>query len=50
MARRCRGILLDGDRGRNLVRQADNWTTAQGIVNASRMTPLIAPALLDEHE
>jgi serine/threonine protein kinase len=50
VARRRRGALLGGDRGRELVRQADNWMTAQGIVNASRITRLIAPGFPDASE
>jgi hypothetical protein len=47
VARRRRGALIGGDHGRELVRQADDWMTAQGIVNTSRMTRLIMPGLSD---
>jgi predicted Ser/Thr protein kinase/tetratricopeptide (TPR) repeat protein len=50
VARRRRGALLGGDRGRELVRKADDWMAAQGIVNASRITRLIAPGFPDDYE
>jgi hypothetical protein len=50
VARRRRGVLLGGDRGRELVRQADDWMTAQGIVNVSSITRLIAPGFPDVYE
>ncbi len=50
VARRRRGELLGGDRGLELVRQAADWMTAQGIVNAPRITRLITPGFPDAHD
>ena len=50
VARRRRGELLGGDRGLELVRQAADWMTAQGIVNAPRITRLITPGFPDAHQ
>jgi hypothetical protein len=47
VARRRHGALLGGDRGRELMRQADDWMAAHGIRNAERMTRLIAPGFPD---
>ena len=41
------GELIGGDEGRALVHQANTWMTAQGIVNADRMTATLAPGFSD---
>src|SRR5439155_12172419 len=41
------GELIGGDEGRALVHQANAWMTAQGIVNADRMTATLAPGFSD---
>jgi hypothetical protein len=42
-SRRCLGILLGGDEGRDLVRAADAWMTSESIKNPARMTAMLAP-------
>lgn len=41
--RRQRGILIGGDRGAELVREAERWMLGQGIVSPERFTGVIAP-------
>jgi hypothetical protein len=45
-ARRRLGILI-GDRGRNLVAEADAWMASEQIRNPSRMTAMLAPGFPD---
>jgi hypothetical protein len=42
-ARRARGLLIGGEKGRELVRSADRWMAGQKIVNPERMTSMLAP-------
>jgi hypothetical protein len=42
-ARRCLGRLLDGDKGRALVADAEGWMAGQHIRNLQRMTALLTP-------
>jgi hypothetical protein len=42
-ARRRLGVLLGGDEGRGLVRDADAWMTAESITDPARMTAMLAP-------
>jgi hypothetical protein len=42
-ARRCRGQLLGGEQGRELVRAADAFMATQGISNPVRLTAMLAP-------
>jgi len=42
-ARRRLGQLLGGDRGSDLVAQADAWMSNQGIKNPALMTRMLAP-------
>ncbi|HEY6064819.1 MAG TPA: hypothetical protein VIY96_01595, partial [Thermoanaerobaculia bacterium] len=42
-SRRVRGLLLGGEKGRELVRSADEWMSGQKIVNPERMTSMLAP-------
>ncbi|XXX81277.1 AAA family ATPase [Sorangium sp. So ce134] len=42
-ARRCLGALVQGDRGRRLVAEADAWMASQGVLNPPRMTAVLAP-------
>lgn len=37
------GILMGGDQGRELVKSASDWMTAQNMTNAARMADLLAP-------
>jgi hypothetical protein len=42
-ARRRLGEMIGGDRGRQLVAQAEEWMTKQQIKNPARMMNLLAP-------
>jgi hypothetical protein len=42
-ARRQLGLLLGGEAGRDLARQAGDWMTAQGIRNPARMAATLLP-------
>jgi len=42
-SRRCLGVLVGGDDGRDLVRAADAWMTSESIKNPARMTAMLAP-------
>jgi hypothetical protein len=42
-ARRCLGLMVGGDEGRDLVAVADAWMAAQTIRNPERMTAMLAP-------
>jgi serine/threonine protein kinase len=43
--RRRLGEAVGGESGRNLIRQADAWMTAQTIKNPSRLAAILVPAL-----
>ena len=47
-ARRRLGILVGGERGRELVCRADNWMASQTIKNPPLMTGMLAPGFADE--
>jgi hypothetical protein len=42
-AQRRRGELLGGEKGKALIREADDWMASQEIVNPTRMMNLLAP-------
>ena len=42
-ARRRLGEMIEGDRGRQLVAQTEEWMTKQQIKNPTRMMNLLAP-------
>jgi hypothetical protein len=42
-ARRRLGILLGGDRGRELAAAADGWMASRGVRNPARMTAALVP-------
>ena len=42
-ARRCLGLVVGGDEGRALVRDADAWMTGEAIKNPAQMTATLAP-------
>jgi hypothetical protein len=46
-ARRRLGQLLGGDRGQELIAQADAWMTAQQVRNPARLTAMLAPGFPD---
>ena len=48
VARRRLGQILGGDRGQDLVRQADLFMTAHSVRNPARMTRMFAPGFPDE--
>jgi hypothetical protein len=48
VTRRRLGALLEGDRGRDLVRQADEWMAAQGVRNPALLTRMLAPGFPDQ--
>ena len=50
VARRRLGELAHDDASQERRRQADQWMAAQGIVNPSRITRLIAPGFPDARE
>jgi hypothetical protein len=50
VVRRRLGELAGDDRSQERRRLADEWMTAQGIVNPSRLTRLIAPGFPDGRE
>jgi hypothetical protein len=41
--RRARGLLVGGEKGRELVESADEWMAGQKIRNTERMTSMLAP-------
>ncbi len=43
VARRRRGQVLGGTRGRELVESADAWMAAQKIKNPERLSAMLAP-------
>jgi hypothetical protein len=43
--RRCRGLLLATDDGRELAASAESWMRREGIQNPERMTAMLAPGL-----
>jgi hypothetical protein len=47
VSRRRLGTLVGGDRGHELIRQADEWMAAEDIKNVASMTRLIAPGFAD---
>jgi hypothetical protein len=47
VARRRLGALRQDAAGSEMMRRADDWMAAQGIVNAARITRLIAPGFPD---
>jgi tetratricopeptide (TPR) repeat protein len=48
VTRRRLGALLKGDRGRELVRQADEWMAAQEVRNPALLTRMLAPGFPDQ--
>jgi hypothetical protein len=48
VTRRRLGALLNGDRGRELVRQADEWMAAQDVRNPALLTRMLAPGFPDQ--
>jgi hypothetical protein len=46
-ARRRLGQLIGGDRGRDLIKQADAWMTGQQVRNPARMAAIFAPGFRD---
>ena len=42
-AKRCRGLMIEGDSGRLLVEEADAWMRGERIRNPERMTRMLAP-------
>ncbi len=42
-ARRCWGNLIAGPGGRDLVDEAEEWMTGQGIKRPDRITKVLAP-------
>lgn len=42
-ARRHLGRLLGGDRGRELVSQADAWLSSEGVRNPARLAAMLTP-------
>jgi hypothetical protein len=47
-ARRRLGALLTDDRGRERLRQADDWMAAQGVRNPALVTRMLAPGFQDD--
>jgi hypothetical protein len=48
VTRRRLGVLVKGDRGRELLRRADEWMTAQNVRNPALITRMFAPGFADE--
>ena len=42
-ARRQKGLILGGDEGAQLVREADAWFTSEGVKNPARFSHMLAP-------
>jgi len=43
VSRRRLGALVKGDRGRELLRQSDEWMAAQDVRNSALLTRMLAP-------
>lgn len=48
VARRRLGSVVDGERGSEMLRQADGWMTSHGIKNPARIVRMLAPGFPDE--